>query len=66
MDNKLLILAVQDFRPYVLNGDEEPGFVGLQRGGYGNPFDVTTLTGRPMTEDMAEAMVKGLSDVGYG
>jgi hypothetical protein len=65
VDNKILILSVQDFRPYVLNGDKDPSFVGLQRGGYGNPFDVTTLSGRPMTEDMAEAMVKGLADVGY-
>jgi len=64
-DNRILILSVQDFRPYVLNGDKQPSFVGFQRGGYGNPFDVTTLTGRPMTEDMAEAMVKGLADVGY-
>jgi hypothetical protein len=65
VDNKTLILSVQDFRPYVLNGDKDPSFVGLQRGGYGNPFDVNTLSGRPMTEDMAEAMVKGLADAGY-
>src|ERR1043166_4649019 len=65
VDNKILILSVQDFRPYVLNGDKDPSFVGLQRGGYGNPFDVKTLSGRPMTEDMAEAMVKGLTNAGY-
>src|SRR5215467_405474 len=65
VDNKTLILSVQDFRPYVLNNDKDPSFVGIQRGGYGNPFNVTTLSGRPMTEDMADAMVKGLTDVGY-
>ena len=65
VDHKTLILSVEDFRPYVLNGDKEPNFVGLQRGGFGNPFDVTTSTGKPMTEDMSAAIVKGLMDIGY-
>lgn len=62
---RTLILSVEDLRPYVLNGDKEPSFVGLQRGGYGNPFDVTTSTGNPMTEDMSAAIEQGLMDVGY-
>jgi len=65
VDHRSLILSVEDLRPYVLNGEKEPSFVGLQRGGYGNPFDVTTSTGKPMTEDMSAAIVKGLMDVGY-
>ena len=35
-------VAVVDRRPYVLSGDKEADFVGLQRGGFGNPFNVTT------------------------
>ena len=65
IDHKTLILSVEDLRPYVLNGKKEPNFVGLQRGGYGNPFDVTTFTGKPMTEDMSAAIAKGLKEVGY-
>ena len=65
VDHRTLILSVEDLRPYVLNGDKEPSFVGLQRGGYGNPFDVTTSTGKPMTEDMSAAIEQGLMDVGY-
>lgn len=65
VEHKSLILSVEDFRPYVLSGDKEPNFVGLQRGGFGNPFDVTTSTGKPMTEDMSAAIVKGLTDIGY-
>lgn len=64
-ENKALILSVEDLRPYVLNGGKAPNFVGLQRGGFGNPFDVTTLSGKPMTEDMSVAITKALTQVGY-
>ena len=64
-DHKTLILSVEDLRPYVLNGKKKPSFVGVQRGGFGNPFDVTTSSGKPMTEDMSAAIVMGLMDVGY-
>jgi hypothetical protein len=65
VDHSTLILSVEDLRPYVLNGKKKPNFVGLQRGGYGNPFDVTTSTGKPMTEDMSAAITEGLRNVGY-
>jgi hypothetical protein len=64
-EQKTLILAVEDRRPYVLSGEKEPSFVGLQRGGFGEPWDVTTASGKPMTEDMSVAIVKGLKDAGY-
>ena len=58
-------LAVTDQRPYVIAGHKDPNFVGLQRGGYGNPFDVTTSSGRPMAQDMAETLKIGLEDKGF-
>ena len=58
-------LVVTDQRPYILDGDKNPDFVGLQRGGYGNPFDVTTASGRPMAEDMAETLKAGLEAKGF-
>ncbi|MGV8996465.1 MAG: hypothetical protein ACOH12_05915 [Parvibaculaceae bacterium] len=45
-------LGLQDMRPYVLSGDKDANFVGVQRGGYGNPFDVTTSSGRPLADDL--------------
>ena len=60
-----LVLQVKDLRPYVLNGDKEANFVGLQRGGFGNPFDVTTESGEPMTDVMAVAIENGLKEAGY-
>lgn len=64
-EKRTLILSVQDLRPYVLSGDKESNFVGLQRGGFGEPWGVTTASGDPMTEDMSEAIVSGLKDAGY-
>ena len=53
-------VSVQDRRPYVLDGDKDPDFVGVQRGGFGNPFDVTTVSGKPLAADMSEAVVAAL------
>ena len=64
-EQRTLILSVEDWRPYVLSGDKEPNFVGLQRGGFGEPWDVTTASGNPMTEDMSAAIVSGLKGAGY-
>lgn len=60
-----LMLTVEDARPYVLSGEKAPSFVGLQRGGYGNPFDVNTTSGSPLTEDMSVSIAKGLENAGY-
>ena len=58
-------VAVVDRRPYVVSGDKQPDFVGLQRGGFGNPFDVTTKSGKPMAADMQVALARELEDQGY-
>jgi hypothetical protein len=65
VDNKPLVLLVTDLRPYILNGKKTPNFVGLQRGGFGNPFSVTTSSGKPLTDDMSAAITDGLQKVGY-
>lgn len=58
-------LAVIDQRPYILSGDKEPNFVGLQRGGFGNPFNVKTESGRPLAVEIAEAMKSELEENGF-
>lgn len=60
-----LDLAVVDMRPYVVNGDKSADFVGLQRGGYGNPFDVKTDTGNPLAEDIATSLKASLERSGF-
>lgn len=58
-------VAVVDNREYVLNGDKPADFVGLQRGGFANPFNVTTASGNSLTQDMSVSLQKGLRDSGY-
>jgi hypothetical protein len=44
--------TVYDQREYVMSGNKTPDFAGLSRGGFGNPFDVTTESKKPLTEEM--------------
>lgn len=57
-------LAVVDRRPYVVSGDKDPDFVGLQRGGFGNPFDVTTASRQALADDFAGDIVAALKKRG--
>lgn len=58
-------VSVDDTRPYVVNGSKQPNFIGLQRGGFGNPFNVTTESGLPLAEDMQESLSKSLAARGF-
>lgn len=57
-------LAVHDARPYVVSGNKDPSFVGLMRGGFGNPFDVTTSSGRPLARDMRDVIERAMKSRG--
>jgi hypothetical protein len=58
-------LGVKDSRIYVLNGNKSENFVGLQRGGFGNPFNVTTASNLPFAEDVTGILVGMLEPYGY-
>src|SRR3546814_3451094 len=58
--SKSIAVAVVDVRPYVLDGDKAPDFSGLMRGGFGNPFDVTTDSGQPLAADFTASIVAAL------
>jgi len=60
-----IAVATHDQRSYVLAGKKAPDFVGLSRGGYGNPFDVTTEGGRPLAEAMTQAIANSLKQKGF-
>ena len=57
-------VATLDQRPYVVSGQKGPDFVGLSRGGFGNPFDVTTQSGKPLAADMSNAIVSSMKSKG--
>jgi len=52
--------SVIDQRPYVVNGEESPRFVGTERGRYNNTVDVRTASGRPLAEELTDAVVRAL------
>ncbi len=53
-----------DHRPYVVNGQKAQNFVGLSRGGFGNPFDVTTQSEKPLASDISGSIVASMKDKG--
>jgi len=57
-------VGVLDQRPYVLDNDKSPSFVGLSRGGFGNPFNVNTESGNPLATDMGTDIVSSLQASG--
>lgn len=56
---------VDDARSYVISGDKKSNFVGLQRGGFGNPFNVTTESDKPLADVITEVLVAALKNGGY-
>src|SRR5262249_18354723 len=58
-------VATLDQREYVRSGSKEPQFVGLQRGGFGNPFDVRTADDKPLADSMTTALVNTLAKKGF-
>lgn len=57
-------VAALDQRPYVVSGEKPATFVGLSRGGFGNPFDVNTQSGNPLATDISTAIVNSMKDKG--
>lgn len=63
--NGTVAVAVHDERPDVVSGKKTPQFVGFQRGGFGNTFDVTTGGDKPLSVDMTESLVASLKRSGF-
>ena len=59
-----LDIGVQDKRVYVVSKEKPETFVGLSRGGFGNPFDVTTFSGKPLADDFTKTIQTALSAKG--
>lgn len=58
-------VPVLDQREYVKTGKKPASFVGLSRGGYGNPFDVETKSGAPLASEMAASIAAALQAKGF-
>jgi hypothetical protein len=60
-----IAVGVHDQRSYVVYGSKKPDFVGLQRGGYGNPFDVRTKSKQPFADDLSAVVANSLKGSGF-
>jgi hypothetical protein len=63
--NKALTIATLDQRPYILKKESKPEYVATVRGGYGNPFDVLTDSGKPLSSDISGIVANSLKNNGY-
>jgi len=62
---RAVAVAAQDARSYVVSGEKTPDYVGTQRGGFGNPFNVLTQSGKPLAEDLASTVSESLARKGF-
>jgi hypothetical protein len=53
-----------DHRPYIIDGRKSPDFVGVTRGGFGNPFDVMTQSGKPLASDISGSIAASMKGKG--
>ncbi|MBR9971392.1 hypothetical protein [Magnetospirillum sulfuroxidans] len=61
---KTVAVETIDMRPYVLADDNTPQWVGMVRGGFGNPFGVHTQSGAPLATDLTQATISSLKASG--
>lgn len=59
-----MMVGVHDQRPYVINGWKSPTYAGAVRALYGNPWNVNTQSGKPLSDDITSAVVSGFKRVG--
>jgi hypothetical protein len=58
-------VATEDLRPYVVSKEKPPTFVGVQRGGFGTPFSVSTESGKPLADDFSTTVARSLERKGF-
>jgi hypothetical protein len=63
---KRVAVAAWDQRPYVLSGNKQPDFVGLQRTDMGIPFNVVTASKQPLATEMTHSLLLSLAGAGFG
>lgn len=58
-------VSTLDSRNYVTDGEKDPSFIGTFRGGFGNPFDVSTESENPLAKDMTMEICSSLGTAGF-
>ena len=63
-DNRVAV-ATLDKRDVIVSKRCPPTYIGMQRGGFGNPFRVNTASGLPLSDDVTKAVSESLAIRGY-
>jgi hypothetical protein len=58
-------VVVHDQRPFVVNENKQPNFIGLRRNGYGMPMDVVTKSGETLADDVSAIITSSLRGSGF-
>jgi uncharacterized lipoprotein YajG len=58
-------VKVDDARSFVRSGDEPSNYIGQYRAGFGNPWNVTTESGRPLADLFADDIEEELVNLGF-
>lgn len=58
-------VASLDQRRFIVDKTSPDTFVGVVRGGYGNPFNATTLSGLPFADDVSQSICNSLTRKGF-
>ena len=59
-----VVATVIDQRPYVLNGEKSRKFLGTERGTWGGEKKISTESGRPLADELSDAVVQALANRG--
>ncbi|MFN5063975.1 MAG: hypothetical protein ACK5GN_14150 [Pseudomonadota bacterium] len=63
-NGRTVAVATHDQRPYIVADDKQPSFVGIQRGGFGNPFNVSNRHNEPLSTSYTVAAWDSLKVAG--
>lgn len=64
--NKIYVaVATIDQRQTVVTGESPADYVGMQRGGFGNPWNVTTYSGLPFADAVSKSICQSLEQKGF-
>jgi hypothetical protein len=61
----MIAVTCLDGRPYIKSGEKDKTYIGNFRGGFGNPFNVSTESQKPLADDITSVICASLQKKGF-